>query len=270
MTRQRLELHDGDLALLARVLGIDESTLRDELTRRPWSANDVLRRPEVVDVVLHGDGGEQLMISPLLFFAVLVHRAADELASSDWVDEWVAPGQRLPVFDVEPLLEFADAPGRLLFAARLLVGFAAPVPLPVPVDRLELDEIVDWLDAVEPHDRVVLLRRLGDLALFRAGVFPDSNGAVALSASQAERLGRSVQLTDDELERLVDAGSSSPGLDALELLGSAWYRAAADGSPTTPPLLHDVAHRIRAARRFLNYLADHYLHPTERGWALGA
>lgn len=270
MTRQRLELHDGDLALLARVLGIDEADLRDELARTPWSANDVLRRPEVVDAILHGDDADQLTVSPMLFFAVLVHRAADELAATEWVDEWVGPGQRLPVFDVEPLLEFADAPGRLLFAARLLVGFAIPAPLPVPVDRFELDELVEWLDAVEPADRIVLLRRLGDLALFRAGVFPDSNGAVALSVAQAERLGRSVLLTDDELDRLVDIGSSAPGLDTLELLSAAWYRAAADASPATPPLLHDVAHRIRAARRFLNYVADRHLHPAERGWALGA
>ncbi|MDJ0767631.1 MAG: hypothetical protein QNJ12_02515 [Ilumatobacter sp.] len=268
MTRQRLQLQDADLALLADVLEADAAVLRTDLERRPWHACDVLRNPGVVAAVLHDDG-ERLVVSPALFFAILVHHAADQLATSTWVDDWVGPGQRLPVFDVEPLLEFADAPGRLLFAARLLVGFAAPPDLPVPVDAGDLDEMVDWLDAVEPADRVVLLRQLGDLALFRAGVFPDRNGPCAMSVAQAEHLGGSVGLSDDELDHLVDHLSASPGLDALEMLSSAWYRAAAEHSATTPPLLRDVANRIRAARRFLNYVADNHLHPTPRTWALG-
>ena len=269
MTRQRLNLREGDLAMLAGALGTDGDTLRDDLERRPWYANDVLRRPEVVDVVLHGTGPEHLAVSPLLFFAVLTHHAADELLGSDWVNEWAGPGCRLPVFDVEPLLEFADAPERLLFTARLLASFAEPGDAPVPADRLDLDELVDWLGAVEPVDHIVLLRQLGDLALFRAGVFPDSIGATAMSTSQAEHLGRSVGMSDDELSHLVDHGSPSPGLDALETLSSAWYRAAAESSPAAPVLLRDVAHRIRAARRFLNHAADRYLHHIQPRWAPG-
>ncbi|MDH3754368.1 MAG: hypothetical protein OEU32_10905 [Acidimicrobiia bacterium] len=270
MARQRLDLHEGDVAVLARALGTSGETLRGELERRPWYVNEILRRPEVIDSILGGSDMEQLAVSPLLFFAVLVHRSADELTSSEWVDDWVGPGCRLPVFDVEPLLEFADAPGRLLFTAKLLVGFAVPTKAPVPVDRLDLDDLVDWLGAVEPTDQIVLLRLLGDLALFQAGVFPDSNGATTLSDAQAEHLGRSVGMTDDELDQLVDHGSSTPGLDALEILSSAWYRAAAESSASTPVLLRDVAHRIRAARRFLNYVADHYLHRVQPSWALGA
>ncbi len=270
MPRQRLELEDGDLTILARALGTDTASLRTDLDRRPWYANDVLRRPEVVAAVLDGDDAVSLLVSPLLFFAVLVHRSADELASSQWVDDWVGPGSRLPVFDVDPLLEFADAPGRLLFAAQLLVGFATPVAFPIPVDRLDLDELVAWLDAVEPADQIVLLRRLGDLALFQAGVFPDCNGATALTAARAEHLGRSAGMSDEELDHLVDLGSPTPGLDALEGLSSAWYRAAAESSSSTPVLLRDIANRIRSARRFLNYVADHYLYRVQSNWAIGA
>lgn len=270
MTRQRLDLHERDLSVLASAIGTDAESLSRELERRPWYANDVLRRPTVVDSVLHGADAEHLAVSPLLYFTVLVHRAADELASTEWVDEWVGPGSRLPVFDVEPMLEFADAPARLLFTAKLLVSFAAPSAAPVPADRFDLDDLVEWLAAVEPDDQLVLLRQLGDLALFRAGVFPDSNGATALSATQVERLGRSVELTDDELEHLVDLASPTRGLDALEVLSAAWYRAAVEKSSTVPVMLRDVAHRIRAARRFLNYVSDHYLYRVQHSWAPGA
>lgn len=267
MTRQRLDLSDEDLSTLARALETDTESLRAEVERRPVSISDMLRRPEVAEAVL--DDTTQLTVSPLLFFAVLIHRSADELAGSEWVDEWVSPGRRLPVFDVEPLLEFTDAPGRLLFTARLLVDFAMPATAPVPADRFDLEDLVDWLDAAEPADQLVLLRQLGDLALFQAGVFPDSAGAATLTAAQAEHLGRSVDMTDDELQQLVDQGSATPGLDALERLSSAWYRAAADTSDTTP-VLRDVANRIRSARRFLNYVADTYLHNGQTTWALGA
>jgi hypothetical protein len=270
MTRQRLILHEGDVGVLARALGTDADTLRGDLDRRPWYANDVLRRPAVIEAILHGSELDQIAVSPLLFFAVVVHAAADELSSHAWVDDWVGPGCRLPVFDVEPLLEFADAPERLLFTAHLLVDFAVPASPPVPVDWMDLDDVVDWLSAVQPDDHRVLLRHLGDLALFRAGVFPDSTGASALSSAQAEHLGRSIGMSDDELGRLVDVGSSTPGFDALELLSSAWYCAAAESSPTVPAMLRDVAHRIRAARRFLNYLADRYLFQFNPGWALGS
>ena len=64
--------------------------------------------------------------------------------------------------------------------------------------------------------------------------------------------------------------SPTPGLDALETLSSAWYTAAAECAPSGPVLLLDVAHRIRAARRFLNYLTDEYLHPTPTSWPLSA
>ncbi len=268
MARRRIDLGESDIALLADALGTTSDALHLELERRPRHLDDVLAKPEVAEAILGGSIAS-VTVSPALFFAVLVHRAADELAGSEWVNEWVSPGMRLPVFDVEPLVEFTDAPGRLLFTADLLVGFTAPSNGPLPVEQLDLDDLVDWLDAVDPADRVRLLRRLGDIALFQAGVFPDSNGTTLLSTSQAEHLGRSVGMTDDELGQLIDPASPTPGLDALETLSSAWYTAAA-GSPHEPVVLRDVAHRIRAARRFLNYVTDRYLHPAPTAWPLSA
>jgi hypothetical protein len=270
MARRRIDLGEGDIALLASALGTSSEALQAELERRPKYLDDVLSHPDVCESVLHGTDAMSLTVSPKLLFAVLVHRVADELASSDWVNEWVSPGCRLPVFDVEPLVEFADAPGRLEFTARLLAGFTIPQTGPVASEQMGMDDLVDWLDAVDIAQRVQLLRQLGDMALFQAGVFPDRNGPTLLSTSQAEHLGRSVGMTDDELDHLVDPASPTPGLDALETLSSAWYTAAAEASPSSPVLLHDVAHRIRAARRFLNYLADHYLHPASTHWPLSA
>ena len=97
------------------------------------------------------------------------------------------PRSRLPVFDVESLHEFVDGPARLLYLARLLDSFVAPDPVVLPVDSDDPWEAVDWLDAVDPCDRTVLLRRLGDMALFLAGVHADANGSGALDEDLAGR-----------------------------------------------------------------------------------
>lgn len=269
MARQRLDLDQRDLETLARVMWTSPEAIRDQLNRRPWFANDLFRHPDVVEAVMNGSGATTVDISPLLFFAVVAHQAAEELAGAEWVADWTGPNSRLPVFDVEPMLEFADAPGRLLFIARLLAGFAMPEPLPVPAGNHDMDELVRWLDAAEPRDRIVLLRRLGDLALFQAGVFPDATGARVLQLVEADQLGRSIGLDPDEILALIDPGSPTPGLDALEALSSAWYQAAAAAcTGDTPRVVLDVAARIRPARRFLNHLADRHLNDFTPTWAL--
>lgn len=268
MDRHHIDLDDHDLIVLSDVLDTPIDEIRADIERRPHHLDDLLATPEVAAALLEG-GVDPLRISPRLLFAVLVHRAADELAHADWVADWVGPGTRLPVFDVEPLVEFADAPARLRFVSRLLVSFTAPSPGPIATEPLDLDELVDWLDAVEPAAHTDLLRQLGDLALFEAGVFPDSTGATPLSVVRAEHFGRSLGLSDDELVSLVDPTSPTAGLDAMEVLSASWYQAAADESPATPVLVRDIAHRIRAARRFLTHIADRYLHPSAGTFALG-
>lgn len=264
-------LSERDLQLLARTTGTDVDELRDRLHRRPWLLHEVLTEPEVVETVA-GDGADLAdVVSPFLLFAVLVHRAADELLDATYVNDWSGPRMRLPVFDVEPLQEFTADPARLLFVAHLLASFAGPTPLRVPVDALDLEGLVDWLVVAVPDDRPALLRHLGDLALFLAGVLPDATGAQVVSASVAERLGRSVDLSPDEVLALIDPGSASPGLDALERLGASWYRAAtSEPRSPVPAVVADVAARFRPARRFLNHLADRHLHRIEPSWGFAA
>lgn len=255
----------SDVNALAAIADRDPDDLRRELQRRPWHLHDLLSDPETATVVLGDDSQPVVVVSPLLYFAVLVHRSAAELTAAAWVAEWTGPRSRLPVFDVASLLEFTQRPTRLLHLARLLTSFAVPTmsPLPVPVDVLDLDGLVDWLRAVEPADQAKLLERMGDVALFLAGVCADQTGNQLLSPSDAERLGQSIGMSADEVLDLVDPGSMSPGLDALEELGSRWYSAAAvQPSCVHPSLAFDLSRHIRPARRFLNHVADTYLHPV--------
>jgi hypothetical protein len=167
------------------------------------------------------------------------------------------------------LQEFIEDPGRTSFLASLLSSFAVPEAPSIPAGPFDLYGLALWLDQVLPDDRIILLRRLGDLSLFLTGVFPDHTGSRPLRPIDAERLGRTIGMTADEVLALCDRSVSSAGLDAMESLGSRWYGAALLGN-AMPPVIADVATRFRAARRVLNHLSDRYLHKLETGWSLAA
>ncbi len=260
-------LSDTDLAVLATAVGTTVTQLESDLDRRPWSILDLLEHPEVVAAALEPDDPFRSQVSSFLFFAVLAQQAANDLRTTSFVNEWAGPRQRLPVFDVEPLREFAEAPARVVFVARLLAAFTHPADLPVPANALDIEDVTAWLEVSGPDDRVTLLRHLGDLALFRAGVLADETGPHSMHPDIVERLLRPLHLGEDDLIALLDLfsgpGSFAPGIEAMENLGATWYRAASSAEDNTRAALttSDIASRFRPARRFLNHLADRYLDP---------
>jgi hypothetical protein len=167
------------------------------------------------------------------------------------------------------LQEFVEDPGRMFFLVGLLASFAAPRPAPVPADPMDLDDMARWFTQALPSDQATLLRRMGDLSLFRAGVFPDATGPRALGPVQAERLGGTVDMTAEEILGLCDWASLSPGIDAMESLGSRWYAGAVEAG-SAPPVVGDVASRFRSARRVLNHISDNYLYEVDFHWNLAA
>lgn len=263
MVADRTGLTVVELTVLAGVVGRDVDELGAELQRRPWILHELLGAPETVEAVYETKSLTGPATCPFLVFAVLARLAADELHDASFVNDWVGPKCRLPVFDVDSLHEFAAAPARLVYVARLLSSFVGPTRVDLPLESGDPWEIVDWLDAVDPDDRTMLLRRLGDLALFCAGVQADANGAGPLDVELAERLGRSLGLHADELLELVDPASPTPGIDAFEILGARWYEEARRDDAAVPPIVGDVARRFRPARRFLNHLTDRYLYPLD-------
>ncbi len=262
-------LSKRDLRTLAGIVAGDPDQLAEKLQTRPWAIHDILSNEDVFTGVMGRQAHPANVVSPFLLFAVMVHRAAAELRTATFVNDWVGPRARLPVFDVAPLQEFIEAPSRLFFLVRLLESFAVPEPPPVPANPMDLSDMAIWLDQTLPADRATLLRKLGDLSLFMTGVLPDHTGRKALAPQEAERLGTTVNMTSDEILRLIDKASFGPGLDALESLGSRWYETAVtEGS--APPLFGDVAARFRAARRVLNQVTDRFLFEIDCQWNVAA
>src|SRR5438874_1737680 len=97
--------------------------------------------------------------------------------------------------------------------------------------ELDAARLAATLDAVPESDRPGIYRRLGDLALFLTGVFPDHSAARAVHPIELERLLRSLPVvagsrpTLDDVEQLAGERGAA-GL--LEWLGPHWYRAAGE------------------------------------------
>jgi len=257
-TRYLEHLTDEDLALLAATVGDD--------VRDPRSVEQALADPRVFQAVFGSPLDEPgpatpAPVSPFLVFAVAVHRAATDLQTEAYIEERISAHQRLPVFDVAPLRELGDDPESRLFMVELLGSFTRGNVDPV--------ELARFLELVPGSERAGVYRRLGDLALFLSGVFPDHT-ARQVHPVELSRMLRTLPPTERD-EPLVDGieRSSDQGLTGLlSILGPRWYRLAAEQVPYRQfaPPLHRAADRFEPARRFLAVVTDRYLFPLRTGW----
>jgi hypothetical protein len=232
-------LTDVDLRLLASVAGaaagigqlsaggpVDAPGLRGD----PEALLRLLEHPGVFRSVLGPADAAQgwaVPASPFLVFAVFVQQATAELAAMDDVPERTGPRQRVPLFDAPALRDFLGEPPRRLFLAELLASFTHVASGRYRVraggrtrtrrfSELDPVRLAGLLDAVAPAERPGVYRRLGDVTLFLAGVFPDY----------------------------------ATTMELWEYLGARWYRAARDLAPATTARMvvaGDVA-LVRAAQ----------------------
>ena len=171
----------------------------------------------------------------------------------------------------------ARPPGRL-FLAELLASFTRVASGRYRVrgggrtrtrrfSELDPVRLAGLLDGVPDAEQPGVYRRLGDVSLFLAGVFPDYATLYGVGPASVARLLRAAQVPAAEHERLATA----PAIELLEQLGARWYRAACGLAPVRTARLDvvaEVADGFRQARRVLNHIADRYLftadHPGSR------
>ncbi len=262
----RQQLSDSDRRLLGSVAGAEV----------PVSV--ALGSPAVEAAVFGAENhaGVSVGVSPFLTFAIAVNRTAAALETATFVEERFAPRVRIPVFDVAELRMLLSDPARRYFLAELLASYTR-VASGVTWTRTargwrrrrfsELDpgRLAEMLEVVQPGERAGIYRRLGDLALFLLGVFPDHPPTLGGGAA-TDRL---LRVSGVKGARFPDLGAE--GL--LELLGARWYAAAvasakAAGHPVTGTLAvaDHMAEHFRDARRVLNSVTDRYLFPWREQW----
>jgi hypothetical protein len=283
---------DQDVALLR---GEPERPRRDDRRALLEAAADtdgfdrLLTSPRVFEAVFarHDSGEPLLAASPFFVFAIAVHRATADLQSAGYVSEWLGPGRRAPVFDADHLRDFLAAPWHRLFLTELLASYTHVASGSVVIATRrglrrhrfsELDPVrfAGLLEVVSEAERPGILRRLGDLALFLTGVFPDYVARHGFSSIEEGRLRRAGGImTVGGRETLPSEpgagvfGDRGP-VDLLEQLGRRWYRAAFDLLPRpvaeNVTVLVELPGRFRQARRALNLITDQFLFAHRDRW----
>jgi hypothetical protein len=273
-------LTDADLQALVHAdeISAAEADARIRALRRaPALLLDVLDRPAVSSGLLNlasaRDPQRYVLISPFLVFAAAIHRVAADLSGTGYVPERTTPRMRVPVFDGPQLTAYLAEPLHRLFLAELLVSFARSssgvivTQTPTGLRRrrwndLDLSRLAGLLDAVPEPERPRVWRRLGDLALFLAGVFPAALERALASRLDPDRLARTTGLAAPPSDGLAPA-------ELFEWFGASWYRLAArraTAARETAAALRDNAEHIHEARRVLNAAADRYLIPVTIEW----
>lgn len=228
-------------------------------------------------------GLELASASPFLVFAVAVHRLAADLRHAGHVDEFAGPRRRLVVLGTADLVEVLDDPWRRLYLVELLTSFTKVASGSVwvrtgrRVRRLRISDLdpvrlAGLLGVLPEEQHAGVYRRLGDLALFLTGVFPDHTATQGLAQVAEQRLRRTTGHLGPTAPPSPNAPPSPDALlgtegavGLLEELGRRWYRLAVHsvrGPLTgTASALPALAARFGPARRTLNVLTDRYLLP---------
>jgi hypothetical protein len=282
---------DGDLALLVAD-GADRgsvSELRATLPHRRGGIEDLLNRPRLLDNVFAAGGHPDPLVgvSPFLAFAAAIHRTARDLASATYTAEWVGIGRRTPVFDVAGLREFLARPWHRFFLAELLGSYTHVSSGSVLVatrrglrrqrfSELDPVRLASLLEVVSPAERPGVLRRLGDLALFLTGVFPDYVARRGFAPIERGRLTRAGRLSPAPRDR--DRGGSLRPIDPdeddavalLEQIGRRSYRAAFHlldpPVPGNVAVLEELPDRFGDARRILGVVTERFLFAQRDRW----
>ena len=226
-------------------------------------------------------------VSPFLAFAVAVQWAKRELSSTPYVQEWAGVGRRALVFDAARLAEFMSVPWRRLFLAELLASFTRVASGSVIVatrrgprrqrfSELDPVRLAGLLDVVADAERPGVLRRLGDLALFLTGVFPDYVARRGFGPVDRSRLLRASDIGPGQRPVIGEAprGPRTTGdgdaVGLLEELGRRWYRAAFRLLPGPVPanvaVIGEMPQHFNDGRRVLGLIADRFLFPHRESW----
>src|SRR3989442_11312746 len=264
------QLSDSDLELLASA-----ADARADVGRDPTRLEALIDSPATFRLLFSVPGRDPLLRgTPFLIFAVLIHRVGRDLRQGAFVEEWVGPRERVPVFDTAGLKDFGADPLRRFFLAQLLASYTnvASGSMLVKTSRgwrrrrfSELDPVrlIELAETVPQADRPSVYRRLGDLSLFLTGIFPDYAAERLVAERDRRQLERALGAADRERAERHD------GIWLLEHLGRRAYRIAqhaADRGATMAAVLAEVSENFAAARRVLNFLTDRYLFPMRRQW----
>ena len=213
--------------------------------------DQMLDDPKLVGRIMN-DEEAFVRISPFMMFSVLVRQIRRELENETYINEVGLRGQRIPVFEAPNVVELLNEEGARDYLIDMLSSFAktqSTVTYWMERGRLhrrkfsdvDMDDMIHLCGQADPEIRPTYYKRIADIALFLAGIFPDQATYFAARPSRRRTRGR----TMDDYER---EGQTFYGLAARE-----------SHEPSLGPVFRTLSEKFTLARRALNVLSERYM-----------
>ncbi|MBI3997460.1 MAG: hypothetical protein HY355_00400 [Armatimonadetes bacterium] len=265
-----LRYTDADLRFLAAAVGAGNRDAVEEHLRiwradpervEPWLDDDRILRS------LMADDRAVVELSPRFLFTVLLRRIRRDLTEIPYTVERIEPDGRLVVFDAGVVHALLGVQEMFEYLVELLVSFERTETVTVRrshprhevrrLNTLSIDDMVELAGLVEPPMRPLIFRRIGDIALFTTGLFPE-----AIRREPRRPLPSTLGATAPRRWRR---------LEDYEEEGRRFYRLAADQLSDSHPglarVLVRLAEEFTIARKPLAVLSERYVSWARPYWA---
>lgn len=212
---------------------------------------------------LADDEDALVAISPYLLFTILLRHVRREIKKEAYLYDYEvgAKKQRVPVFAVPEVSGLLGENEALDYLAGMLASFAATKSIVLTFrdsqgrslekrfDDMDIDDMMQLCRQIDPAYRTRYYRRIGDIALFLSGIYPDHAAYYHfLTPRSSRRVSHGRNLHDYERE------------------GQAFYQKAAEQTrePGHGAILSTLAQNFSNARRALNVLSERYLRKNDQ------
>ena len=202
-----------------------------------------------------------IKISPILFFEILLRKAAQDLERATYTVE-KSRTMKIPIFDTQEVVELLNRENLLFYLADMLSSFTRVESYSISFriregiwerirfNDLDILSLIKYSQFVDDEYRLGLYKRIADICLFIMGIFPDF-------AERDYRYPFSGQVRPHIRGKL----RISPEEYAEE--GQKFYKLAAEHPSARELHLEETfwaLHRdFQRAKKPLNFIADHYL-----------
>ena len=260
----RLRLSDRDLAFVIEVVSpetSDKANLKRIIREDEDFRNSFISDEKVIRKLMEDDA-ILLKISPVLFFEILLRKAARDLANAGYTLEKEL-NMSIPVFDTRDLVALLEKKSMLVYLADMLSSFTRIESYVISIrigkglwrkirfNDLDIRSLVALCDAVEEPHRFSLYKRIADICLFMLGVFPEY-------AVHSYRYRQSGKVRPK-------LGSTDPRIDPkdYENEGRKFYKLAAEHPAARELEMEDIFQTLYEnflnAKKPLNFISEHYL-----------
>ncbi|MGD2103979.1 MAG: hypothetical protein PVJ55_02545 [Anaerolineae bacterium] len=207
--------------------------------------------------------GEEVLtqVSPWLLFAVLLRRARRDLRAESFTTERRRL-QKVVIFDTADVIDLLEEDRLRAYLVATLVSFTRVESVTVAVrvgknvwrryrtNELDVDGLMRYSQALEEELRFEPYRRIGDVCLFLAGLFPN-----AIESEYRYPLSGQV--------RPRAQARACASLEDYEAHGQAFYRLASQhemaGVQGLEDVLETLSERFILAEKALRFVSDRYL-----------